>query len=229
MHIGIIFFGTLLQLSASNVCIRRRSSIIMKNNTGKEGGSMTNLVKRAQKGDTDAFTQLIQSQMQTMYKTARAILKNDEDIADAIADTTLMCWERLYQLRKAEYFRTWITKILINKCNDVLRKKKELHYNPEIQELPAETQDYNNVEWIEVMQSLDEKYRLVMILHYVNGLNSVQISEALHMPASTVRSRLARGRKQIASIYNPCGKEKENRKENRKEKFADFGKNGGLV
>lgn len=84
--------------------------------------AMKSLVKRAQKGDADAFTQLMQSQMQNMYKTARAVLKNDADAADAIADTLLACWEKIGQLRRAEFFRTWMTKILINKCNDILRK-----------------------------------------------------------------------------------------------------------
>ena len=56
---------------------------------------MKSLVKRAQKGDADAFTQLMQSQMQNMYKTARAVLKNDADAADAIADTLLACWEKI--------------------------------------------------------------------------------------------------------------------------------------
>lgn len=160
---------------------------------------MNNLVKRAQRGDADAFTELMQSQMQNLYKAARAILNNDEDVADAVADTLLVCWEKIAQLRKVEFFRTWMTKILINKCNDILRRGKELHYDNELQEFPEETQEYNNVEWMEVMKCLDEKYRLVMILYYVNGLTTAQISEVLNMPASTVRTRLARGREQIAA------------------------------
>lgn len=161
---------------------------------------MKSLVKRAQKGDTDAFTQLMQSQMQNMYKTARAVLKNDEDAADAIADTLLACWEKIRQLRKAEYFRTWMTKILINKCNDILRRK-DLYLYSEVQEFPAQTQAYNTVEWLQVMKCLDEKYQLIMILYYVDGLTAAQISEVLQMPASTVRTRLARGRQQIAEAY----------------------------
>ncbi|MDE5825872.1 MAG: RNA polymerase sigma factor [Lachnospiraceae bacterium] len=172
---------------------------------------MNNLVKRAQRGDADAFTELMQSQMQNMYKAARAILNNDEDVADAVADTLLVCWEKIEQLRKVEFFRTWMTKILINKCNDILRKKKELHYDDELQEFPEETQEYNNVEWMEVMKCLDEKYRLVMILYYVNGLTTAQISEVLNMPASTVRTRLARGREQIAIVYQIGEKRNGNR------------------
>lgn len=88
---------------------------------------MEDLVMLAKKRDADAFTELMQSQMQNMYKAARALLENDEDAADAISDTILACWEKLEQLKNPEYFRTWMTRILINKCNDILRKKKEMY------------------------------------------------------------------------------------------------------
>ncbi len=181
---------------------------------------VTNLVKRAQKGDADAFAQLVQSQMQNMYKAARAIVRNDEDAADAISETILACWEKIGQLRKTEYFRTWMTKILINNCNDILRKRKMLCYGDEMQEPSVKSEEYNNVEWMEVLQGMDERYRLVMVLYYVNGLNTVQISDVLQMPASTVRTRLARGREQIASVYGDFGKRSH-------EVDMGIGENGG--
>lgn len=163
---------------------------------------MDNLVKRAQQRDADAFTELMQSQMQNMYKTAKAILIGDEDAADAISDTILACWEKLGQLKKPEYFRTWMTRILINKCNDILRKKKEMYLTDEIQDEAFTTsEEYDNIEWLETMKSLDEKYRLIMILHYVNGLKATEISSVLHIPVSTVRTRLSRGKSQMALIY----------------------------
>ena len=163
---------------------------------------LDNLIKRACRKDADAFTDLMQSQMQNMYKAARALLQNDEDVADAIADTILTCWEKIGQLKKAEFFRTWLTKILINKCNDILRQKKEVYLTNEVEELSEVVSEYDNVEWLETLKSLDEKYRLIMILHYVNGLKPVEISTVLHMPASTVRTRLSRGKEQMASIYH---------------------------
>ena len=60
---------------------------------------MEKLVNMAKRGDTEAFTQLMQSQMQNMYKTARSILSQDEDVADAISDTILACWEQLGSLK----------------------------------------------------------------------------------------------------------------------------------
>jgi len=166
---------------------------------------MKSLVKRAQKGDADAFTQLMQSQMQNMYKTAMAVLKNDEDAADAIADTLLACWEKIGQLRSAEFFRTWMTKILINKCNDILRKRERLNFTDEVPEIPVCDTGYGNMEWNEALNSLDEKYRLVILLYYVEGYKTSEISQILEIPESTVRTRLARGREKMAAEYRQTG------------------------
>ncbi|MDE6606533.1 MAG: sigma-70 family RNA polymerase sigma factor [Lachnospiraceae bacterium] len=164
---------------------------------------MEDLVLLAKRWDADAFTELMQSQMQNMYKTARALLEDDEDAADAISDTILACWEKMDQLKNPEYFRTWMTRILINKCNDILRKKKELYLmGDKPQEIPFSSQEYDNVEWLETLKGLDEKYRLILILYYVNGLKTPDISAVLHIPISTVRTRLSRARDQLALLYN---------------------------
>ncbi|HIR28479.1 MAG TPA: sigma-70 family RNA polymerase sigma factor [Candidatus Choladousia intestinigallinarum] len=162
---------------------------------------MKNLVKKARKKDPDAFTELIQSQMQNLYKTARAILYNDEDAADAISETILCCWEKLDQLREDQYFRTWITRILVNKCRDLLRKKEALNWTNEIPEIPENDSGFINAEWKEALNGLDEKYRLVLMLYYIEGFKTSEISQILEMPESTVRTRLARGRDQLSDTY----------------------------
>ena len=161
----------------------------------------SDLIKLAQQRNADAFTELMQAQMQAMYKTARAILKNDEDVADAISETILICWEKMKQLKKPEFFKTWLTRILINECNNILRQRKRVHPVEEVEETAGAISEYENVEWVEMMNGLDEKYRLVMILYYVNGLNTTEIASTLHIPVSTVRTRLSRGRKQMALLY----------------------------
>lgn len=162
---------------------------------------MDTLVKRAQRRDTDAFTMLIQSQMQSLYKTAWAILEDDEDAADAISDTVLACWEKIGQLKNPEYFKTWMARILINKCKDILKQRRRVYPSDEIKEVSSLAQEYENVEWMELMSGLDEKYRLIMVLHYVNGFKTSEISDILCIPDSTVRTRFQRGREQMASLY----------------------------
>ena len=83
------------------------------------------LIRKAKKGDKDAFCRLIDENVQSMYKVAAAYLKNDEDVADAIQDTILSCYENLKSLKQNRYFKTWMIRILINKCKDMIQKKKE--------------------------------------------------------------------------------------------------------
>ena len=64
------------------------------------------LIRKAKKGDKDAFCRLIDENVQSMYKVAAAYLKNDEDVADAIQDTILSCYENLKSLKQNRYFKT---------------------------------------------------------------------------------------------------------------------------
>ena len=155
---------------------------------------MNDLIKKAKERDADAFTELMQSQMQNMYKAARSLLSNQEDAADAISETILTCWEKIDQLREERYFRTWMTRILINKCNDIRNKKENLFFTDE---------GYSDLEWNEALGILDEKYRTVIVLYYVEGFKMSEIAEILDIPEATVRTRIARARKKMAEEYYP--------------------------
>ena len=161
---------------------------------------MENLIKRAKNKDPDAFTQLMQSQMQNIYRTARAILLNDEDAADAIQETILVCWEKLKDLKEDKYFRPWMTRILINKCYEMIRENTRITYMDELPETAVE-EEVSNLEWKEALAALDEKYRLVLVLFYAEGFHTKEIAKMLKIPNSTVRTRLSRGREQLAQYY----------------------------
>lgn len=159
---------------------------------------MKELIRRAKERDADAFEELMRSQMQNMYKAARAILSNDEDVADAVSETILTCWEKLGQLKYDCYFRTWMTRILVNKCNDIHRKRGQLLLTDETLDVPAPDPGFENLEWREALDGIDEKYRLVIMLYYVEGFKTGEIAQILDIPESTVRTRLARGREKLA-------------------------------
>ncbi len=167
---------------------------------------MEKMIKNAKAGDPDAFTRLMKSQMQGMYKTAGAILMNDEDIADAVSDTILSCWENINRLKEDRYFKTWMTRILINKCRDIIRKSKHV-IETDMPDTPYIDAGFENTEWKETINSISEKYRLVLVLYYIEDFSTKDISDMLDMPEGTVRSRLARGREQLARVYV----EKENK------------------
>lgn len=163
-------------------------------------------------GNADSFTELMQFYMKDMYRVGLAILMNDEDVADAIQDTILACWEKIHTLREPAFFKTWLTKILINKCYDILRKSpgylplEEAVYNQ-----PApEKQD--NLELKEALSTLNEKYRIVMILFYSEGYHVDEIAALLKLPKSTVTTRLQRGREKLAAYYGVAERTGKNEK-----------------
>ena len=84
------------------------------------------LIRKARSKDPDAFSSLIYFYMKDLYRVAISILMNDEDAADAIQDTILGCWEKLYTLKQEKYFKTWLTRILINHCYDMRKKQQRM-------------------------------------------------------------------------------------------------------
>ncbi len=157
------------------------------------------LVKRAKRKDPDAFTELMQRFLKDMYRTAIAILMNDEDAADAIQDTILACWESLHTLKSPRYFKTWMTRILINNCYRIRKQAKNTKALLEYEE-PSACDEYN-LELKEALASLDEKYRTVMTLFYGCGYRIEEIANMLNIPKSTVQTRLQRGRQKLARDY----------------------------
>lgn len=92
---------------------------------------------------------------------------------------------------------------MINKCNDILRKKEHLWFTDDPPQVSANDSGYANLEWNDTLNGLDEKYRLVIMLYYAEGFKTSEISAILEIPESTVRTRLARGREQLAVSYYP--------------------------
>ena len=159
------------------------------------------LIRKAKRGDSDAFCRLMDMQMQSMYKVARSYMRNDEDAADAIQDTILSCYENLQSLKNNRYFKTWLTRILINKCKDSLHRKRLIVYTDSLPETPVYQEDYESAEWNQVLAPLDEKYRIVLLLYYLEGFTTRDISEILNVKESTIKTRLQRGRDKIAQTY----------------------------
>lgn len=162
---------------------------------------MNKLIKQAMNHENEAFVELIKENTQAMYKVARGILKNEEDVADALQETILNCYEKIDTLKEPKYFKTWLTRILINNCNDILRKSKwECSYEEQFS-LAVVDENVSYGEFIQLIDSLDEKYRMIILLYYVQGFKIREISEILDIKEATVKTRLGRGRKKLKAIY----------------------------
>ena len=131
------------------------------------------LILQAGNGDADAFVELMEQNKQSLYKTAKAWLVREEDVADAISETILDCFEHLDTLREPRYFKTWLVRILIHRA------------------------------FLEYLEPLNEEDRKLMILFYVWGFRTREIAELLHIRETTVKARLQRGREKIKKSFFP--------------------------
>lgn len=159
------------------------------------------LIRKARKRDKEAFCELMEQQGQSLYKIAKAILRNDEDAADAMQETVLACWEKIDTLKKDKYFRTWLTRILINNCNAIRRQRAQSTPEENVPEAWTQEDGYANAEWEEFLNCLDEKFRTVIMLYYVQGFKTREIAEILQVNENTVRGRLASARKKLEMQY----------------------------
>lgn len=169
--------------------------------------SLDKLVKKAKKGDRDAFIRLMESQKLSMSRVALAILHNEDDAADAIGETVLTVFSQLCTLREVRFFRTWLTRVLMCHCYDLLREQRRL---VPMEDLPEEGAEFDRDQALDVRRSLAqlaENDRLVLTLFYMEGLKIREIAQMLGVKEGTVKTRLLRGRERFKKVY--LGKEED--------------------
>ncbi|KXA14381.1 Sigma-70 region 2 [Clostridium perfringens] len=155
------------------------------------------MVSQAKKGDKDAFLSLIDENRLSIYRVARGILNNKEDIEDAIQNTIIKSYEKIGTLKKEEFFKSWIIRILINECNLILRRNKKTIFLDKLENEESYSDDYGNIELTSVVNSLSEDLRITTVLYYFEDMSTKEISEMLNIAEGTVRSRLARAREKL--------------------------------
>lgn len=162
---------------------------------------MTDLVRRSKKGDKEAFAQLIDQNRQMLYNTALLVLRQEDDALDALQDAILACWENLPSLRKDRYFKTWLVKILLNKCRDVQRGKSHFAYVEELPESGDEPDWDTSMDVRRTMDKLGENDQLLLSLFYYDDFSVRQIADALSLSEGAVRTRLTRSRERFKKLY----------------------------
>jgi RNA polymerase sigma-70 factor (ECF subfamily) len=149
---------------------------------------------RAQQGDDDAFNHLIDEYKSLLYRTALAYVRNEDDAIEIVQTTVYKAYLSITRLKEPAYFKTWLTRILINCAVDYIRNKKRVIPFADISDSRTTSlQDgFENEELHDSIQKLDEKYKTVVILKYFHDLTHEQIAEILNCPVGTVKTRLHR-------------------------------------
>lgn len=144
--------------------------------------------------DRNEFASRVVEQTDRMYRIAYSLLCNDEDCRDAMQEAALKAWEKRFTLREPQYFATWLTRILINECRNIQRRRKGVVPLGEMPLAAAPTQDPTLKL---VLQSLPEKLRLPLVMHAAEGMTYDEIARALRLPRSTIVGRIQRARQRL--------------------------------
>src|SRR5882762_382087 len=175
------------------------------------------LVRRAQAGDKEAFEELVRRNQQRVFAVAGGILRRREDVEDIAQQVFVKAYFSLKRFDQRAAFSTWLYKITVNECWDLLRKKKvrPLVYESDLSEEqarqviasgekenpgPDASQRIEARERVErLLEGLDERDRLMLILKEVEGFSIDEIAEVLSLNGNTVKVRLFRARRRVVS------------------------------
>ncbi len=156
-------------------------------------------VALARKGDAAAFSRLYAEVYEDLYHIALYSLRNSHDACDAVSETVLDAFCSIGKLRDEKAFRSWIMRILSAK---IKQKQREYYDAPaELEEAFNESVgfDFVSFEVREVLENLDPDSRLLLSMSVLGGYTSEEIAKICGSKANTVRSRLARIKKQLSN------------------------------
>jgi RNA polymerase sigma factor (sigma-70 family) len=170
-------------------------------------GNIDSTIQRVLNGEKEQFRFIISQCNQLLYRTAIVILKNDEDAEDAMQSAYLKAFAHLHSFRGESSFQTWITRILINECKMLLRKRKNVASLDSEEVLVKQSNTENPVDQINKQQlntwveksiiDLPEKYRLVYVTREVNEMSTEETATALGLSEENVKVRLHRAKSLI--------------------------------
>ncbi|HEY2456633.1 MAG TPA: sigma-70 family RNA polymerase sigma factor [Candidatus Acidoferrum sp.] len=173
------------------------------------------LVRRAQHDDKEAFEILVGRHQNRVLAVAGGILRNKEDVEDIAQQVFLKAYFSLKRFDQRAAFSTWLYKITVNECWDLLRKRKvrPLLYEAELSEdqarqyqasedvadgAPDVSERLASQQQVEkLLDCLEERDRMMLILKEVQGFSVEEIAEILEINGNTVKVRLFRARQKI--------------------------------
>lgn len=171
------------------------------------------LAVRAGEGDDDAFAVLVLRHSAPLLALARQLLGNSADAEDAVQDAFLSAWRRLPEFRGNATFRTWMYRIVTNRCLNIMRSRNTaipLDSVPEpatgntdaVPDRAAES-SAAAVALVEALSKLSPDQRACWVLRELHGLHYEEISQLVGASEQTVRGRLFRARRSLAKEMGP--------------------------
>jgi RNA polymerase sigma-70 factor (ECF subfamily) len=161
---------------------------------------MRELIEQARQGDRAAYEQIVRRKVETVYRTARAILGNDADAEDATQETLIGAWRQIGSLRDVDRFDAWLGRITVNACRMALRRRRS-GVVVDLAEVSAidltdrrtsgfEGRTVSSHAFDRAFERLPFEQRSLLVLHHRDELPISEVAARLGVPEGTAKSRL---------------------------------------
>ncbi len=149
---------------------------------------------------TDSIEAIMHTHGNMLFRLCLITLGNESDAEDAIQETLIKYLQKVPEFKSPEHEKAWFIKVAMNKCRDILRYKSR-HPVVDVEEIITYTNDATDSGIIDALMTLPEKFRVVLILYYVEEYSIENIAHVIGKTTSAVKMRLQKGRRLLRETY----------------------------
>lgn len=149
--------------------------------------------------DQQEFSRRVLAAEGRLYRISCAMLGSHQDQMDAMQEAVLKAWQGCGRLRQKAFFETWLTRILINECYNILRARSRTTALERAPEPVAPPEGANRVLY-DALMALERELRLPLVLSYMEGYKHREIAVILKIPEGTVKSRILRAKRALKEL-----------------------------
>ena len=136
----------------------------------------------------------------SLYRLCTVMMQNREDAQDAVQESFLRYITKAPDFKNQEHEKAWLIRVASNVCKDMLRYRKHTSLLS-LDEIRTVSTSEDNAQILGMLMMLEEKYKTVLHLHYIEGYGTQEISSVLGVSNAAVKKRLQRGREKLREIY----------------------------
>jgi RNA polymerase sigma-70 factor (ECF subfamily) len=153
------------------------------------------LVERAAAGDVDAFEALVAARLNRAVRTASAILGSEADAHDVVQEAFVATWRHLPKLRDRTRFDAWLNKMIVNRCRDVLRRRRRTREVNLDGALDLRSEDSTGAAagmgaLTAAFERLSVDHRHLLVMHHLHRVPVADLARELGIPEGTTKWRL---------------------------------------
>jgi RNA polymerase sigma-70 factor (ECF subfamily) len=147
----------------------------------------------------EEFSSRVEALKPVIYRVCRAQLSRAHDREDAVQEAILRAWEKRERMRETKFFETWFIRILINACHDIQRRNRRM---VAMDAPPEREPEPDHRDLYLALMALNEKQRMCVLLHYIEGYSVREVAGMLGIGESAVKVRLMRGRNKLKELLS---------------------------